>query len=304
MPTAWLNGNLVDEDSPNISLRDTGLLHAAGVFTTMRASAGRVFRLEQHLQRLRKSCDALFVPLQFSDADLASAVDDVLRQNNLGDARLRLTVTRGQSVQDPLHGTHLTPNCFLTATDLQPYPEQYYQQGLTVMLNDEQKLNPYDMQAGHKTLNYFSRLAALREAVRRGAGEALWFNVHNYLQSASVANVFVVKDGALVTPPTQEDLRDPKIAQACPYPKSNVLTGITRAAVLELAQANAIPTRIEALTVNHVLEADELFLTNSIMQVMPVGRVEQHKVGDGTPGAVTRRVSDLFQAAVRASDQG
>jgi branched-chain amino acid aminotransferase len=297
MPTAWLNGNLVDEDSPNISLRDTGLLHAAGVFTTLRASAGRVFRLEQHLQRLRKSCEALFVPLQFSDADLASAVDDVLRQNSLADARLRLTVTRGQSVQDPLHGTHLTPNCFLTATDLQPYPEQYYQQGLTVMLLDEQKLNPYDMQAGHKTLNYFSRLAALREAVRRGAGEALWFNVHNYLQSASVANVFLVKDGALVTPPTQDDLRDPAVAQACPYPKSNVLPGVTRGAVLELARANQIPVRTEALTVNHVLEAEELFLTNSIMQIMPVGRVEQHKVGDGTPGAVTGSLTELYRKA-------
>jgi branched-chain amino acid aminotransferase len=297
MPTAWLNGDLVDEDAPNMSLRDTGLLHAAGVFTTMRASAGRVFRLEQHLGRLRKSCDALFVPLQFSDADLASAVDDVLRQNNLADARLRLTVTRGQATVDPLHGTHLTPNCFLTATDLQPYPEQYYQQGLTVMLLDEQKLNPYDMQAGHKTLNYFSRLAALREAVRRGAGEALWFNVHNYLQSASVANVFVVKDAALITPPTPDDLRDPKIAQACPYRRSNVLPGVTRGAVLELAQANGIPVRIEALTVNHVLEAEEIFLTNSIMQVMPVGRVEQHKVGDVTPGAVTRRMMDLYRGA-------
>jgi branched-chain amino acid aminotransferase len=297
MPTAWLNGNLVDEDSPNISLRDTGLLHAAGVFTTMRASAGRVFRLEAHLQRLRKSCEALFVPLQFSDADLASAVDSVLRENHLTDARMRLTVTRGQATTDPLHGTHLSPNCFLTATDLQPYPDEYYQRGLTVMLNDEQKLNPYDMQAGHKTLNYFSRLAGLREAVRRGAGEALWFNVHNYLQSASVANVFVVKGGAILTPPTADDLRDPAIAAACPYPKSNVLPGVIRGAVIDLVKANDIPLRIEAMTVNHVLEADEVFLTNSIMQIMPVGRIEQHVVGDGNPGAVTRRVTELFRAA-------
>jgi len=295
MPTAWLNGNLVDEDSPNVSLRDTGLLHAAGVFTTMRASAGRVFRLDAHLQRLRKSCEALFVPLQFSDADLASAVDSVLRENNLTAARMRLTVTRGQATTDPLHGTHLSPNCFLTATDLQPYPEEYYQRGLTVMLNDEQKLNPYDMQAGHKTLNYFSRLAGLREAVRRGAGEALWFNVHNYLQSASVANVFIVKGGALVTPPTADDLRDPAVAAACPYPKSNVLPGVLRGAVIDLAKSNDIPIRAEAMTVNHVLEADEVFLTNSIMQVMPVGRIEQHVVGDGNPGPVTRRITDALQ---------
>jgi branched-chain amino acid aminotransferase len=295
MSIAWLNANFVDEDSPNVSLRDTGLLHAAGVFTTMRAQSGRVFRLPQHLLRLRTSCEALFVPLQFSDADLAGAVDEVLARNNLADARLRLTVTRGQSQQDPLHGTHLTPNCFVTATPLQPYPAHFYAQGLTVMLNDEQKLNPYDHQAGHKTLDYFSRLAALREAVRRGAGEALWFNVHNYLQSASIANVFLVKDKTLLTPPTNEDLRDPAIAAACPYPKSNVLPGVTRGAVLDFARANNLPIRIEALNVNNVLEADEVFLTNSIMQIMPVGRIEKHTVGEATPGPITQMLISLLQ---------
>jgi branched-chain amino acid aminotransferase len=295
MSIAWLNARFVDEDSPNISLRDTGLLHAAGVFTTMRANNGRVFRLAHHLARLRASCDALFVPLQFSDADLAGAVDETLTRNNLTDARLRLTVTRGQSQQDPLHGTHLTPNCFLTATELQPYPAHFYAQGLTVMLNDEQKLNPHDHQAGHKTLDYFSRLAALREAVRRGAGEALWFNIHNYLQSASIANVFIVKDKTLITPPTNEDLRDPAIAAACPYPKSNVLPGVTRGAILDLARANNIPTRIEALNVNNVLEAEELFLTNCIMQIMPVGRIEKHKVSEETPGPITQMLITLFQ---------
>jgi branched-chain amino acid aminotransferase len=295
MSIAWLNARFVDEDSPNISLRDTGLLHAAGVFTTMRANNGRVFRLAHHLARLRASCDALFVPLQFSDADLAGAVDETLTRNNLTDARLRLTVTRGQSQQDPLHGTHLTPNCFLTATELQPYPVHFYAQSLTVMLNDEQKLNPHDHQAGHKTLDYFSRLAALREAVRRGAGEALWFNIHNYLQSASIANVFIVKDKTLITPPTNEELRDLAIAAGCPYPKSNVLPGVTRAAILDLARANNIPTRIKALNVNDVLEADELFLTNSIMQIMPVGQIEKHKVSDETPGPITQMLISLFQ---------
>ena len=108
MPIAWLNGQFVVDDAPTITLKDTGLLHAAGVFTTMRAYAGRVFRLTHHLQRVRQSAEALFVPLQYTDADLAGAVDELLARNELKDARLRLTVTRGQSAQDPLHGQHLT----------------------------------------------------------------------------------------------------------------------------------------------------------------------------------------------------
>src|SRR5688500_15613004 len=164
MPTVWLNGSFIDEAQASVSLRDTGLLHAAGVFTTMRSYGGRVFRLQQHLRRVRESCEALFVPLQHKDDDLAAAAEELLRRNDLLDARLRLTVTRGAARQDPLHGLRLEPAAFITAAQVEPYPAEYYERGLTVMLLDEQKLNPFDIQAGHKTLNYFSRLAALRDA--------------------------------------------------------------------------------------------------------------------------------------------
>src|SRR5262249_41783972 len=154
------------------------------------------------------SSEALFVPLQYSDDAITRAAAELLRRNELSDARCRLTVTRGSAKHDPLHGLALTPTVFLTAAALEPYPADYYAKGLTVVLNDTYKLNPYDLQAGHKTLDYFTRLGALREANRRGAGEALWFNVDNYLQSGSITNVFLVKDGAIVTPPTAEELRD------------------------------------------------------------------------------------------------
>src|SRR5687768_12191195 len=234
MPVVWLNGSVIDEESAAVSVRDTGLLHAAGAFTTMRSYGGKVFRLDLHLRRLRDSCEALFIPLQHKDEVLARAASEVLERNNLSDARLRLTVTRGLARHDPLHGLRLEPTAFLTATDLEPYPQEHYQRGLTVILNDEQKLNPYDLQAGHKTLNYFSRLAALREANRRAAGEALWFDVHNYLQSGSISNVFIVKGDRLLTPPTPAELRD-KAVEAPPYPKSATLPGVTRAVVMELA---------------------------------------------------------------------
>src|SRR5215212_10354755 len=219
MSFVWLNGEYAEESAASVSLRDTGLLHGAGVFTTMRGYGGRVFRLDRHLRRLRDSCDTLFIPLQYKDDVLAGATGELLRRNELSDARLRLTVTRGAARQDPLHGLRLEPNVFLTASALEPYPAEYYERGLTAVLLDEQKLNPYDLAAGHKTLNYFSRLAALREANRRGAGEALWFNVHNHLQSGSISNAFVVKDGVLVTPPTPADLHDSAVASTVPYPK-------------------------------------------------------------------------------------
>ena len=292
MPVVWLNDNFVDENDAAVPLRDTGLLHGAGVFTTARSYRGVVFELPAHLRRLRESCESLFVPLQYRDEQLAAAIAELLRHNDLADARLRVTVTRGAAVQDALHGTHLAPNVFITAAPIEPYPPEFYQRGLTAILLDEQKLNPYDLQAGHKTLNYLSRLAALREANRRGAGEALWFNVHNYLQSGSISNVFIVKGGACITPPTKWEVRD--VA-------SVVLPGVTRAKVIELAKSAGIAVQLEQIDVNQLLDADEIFVTNSIMQVMPVCRIERKAIGDDKPGPVTRRVADLLADAIEAA---
>ncbi len=299
MAFAWLNGSLVEEDAATVSIRDTGLLHAAGVFTTMRSHDRKVFRLDAHLKRLRLSCEHLFVPLEYKDEQLAGAVSALIEKNGLEQGRLRLTVTRGAAHQDPLHGLHLRPNVFLTATSLEPYPEEFYRRGLTVVLIDDQKLNPFDLQAGYKTLNYFSRLAGLREANRRGAGEGLWFNVSNFLQSGSISNVFVVKDGVLLTPPTPEELEDAGLAGSFRLPRSAVLPGITRAAVLELAKEEEIETRLAEIDINLLLSADEVFLTNSIMGVMPVCRIERKALADDRPGPITRRLSEAHDAIVR-----
>lgn len=288
MPEVWLNGHFIDDADATISVRDTGFLHAAGVFTTLRAAGGKPVRLESHLARLRHSCDALFVPLVPKDEVLAQAATELLGRNALNDARMRITVTRGTTHQDPIHGTHAEPTVLITAAPYEPYPAEFYSAGMTVLALDRHKLNPYDPQAGYKTLDYFSRLTALREAARRGAAEALWFNVHNYLQSGCISNVFLVKDGQILTPPTNEELRDPEVEEATPYPKSNVLPGITRAAVLAAAKEAGIGVSLRGISINDVLSADEVFLTNSIMGVMPVGRVEQHAFT--APGPVTKQL--------------
>ena len=303
MPSVWLNGNFVDESVATIPLRDTGLLHGAGVFTTMRADGGRVFRSAHHLGRLRDSCEALFIPLQHKDEQIAGALSELLQRNELTDARLRLTVTRGSATPDPLHGMRFEPAAFITAAPLEPYPAEFYARGMTVRLVDEHKLNPYEITAGHKTLNYFARLAALREANRLGAGEALWFDVHHYLQSGSISNVFVVKDGELFTPPTPRELREELAPGAVPYERSSVLPGVTRAAIIELARGAGIDVHVGGTGVRGLLDADEVFITNSIMRVMPVCRIERKAIGADRPGPVTTILAERFDELVRNEAQ-
>jgi len=295
MSFAWLNGAFIEDAEAVISVRDTGFLHGAGVFTTMRARDGVIVRLDAHLARVRESSEILFVPMIPKDEVIAAAANELLQRNQLRDARMRLTITRGVTHQDPVHGLHAEPTLLLTATPFEPYPREFYDKGMTVIALDQQKLNPYDLQAGHKTLDYFSRFAALREAARRGAGEALWFNVHNYLQSGSISNVFLVKDGALLTPPTQVELREEPVRAKTPYPKSNVLPGTTRHAVLELAAELGAPIVKQGLSINDLLDADEVFLTNSAMDIMPVCHVEKKAIGAGVPGPVTRQLSEALR---------
>ena len=297
MTSAWINGQLVDEHTASISIRDTGLLHAAGVFTTMRAVGGRVIRLQQHLLRLRGSCQTFAIPLPYSDGQLSAAIEQLLEHEQLPAARLRLTVTRGTPGPDAPHATPTQGSIFLTAREYQPYARELYITGMSVILSD-QKLNPYDIQAGHKTLNYLSRLTGLQQARQRGADEALWGNMNGLIESGSISNVFLVQDGRLLTPPTRGDLSHDDVHAAMPCHASAVLPGITRQLVVELAERLGIMVDRRAVDRGTLIQADECFLTNSLMGIMPVCQVEQSPLGRGKPGELTAQLMRMYERAV------
>lgn len=275
----FLNGSLVPADQATLSAFDAGFLHGAGIFETMRAYAGQVYRLDQHLDRLIKSAKILSIPLALDKNSLRGAVEKTIQANSLSQARVRLALSCGDlrrpDPQTPI-GTLL-----ITASALTAYPTELYQKGMNVVISDV-KLNSTDPLTRHKSSNYFCRLLVLRKAQHLGAGEALWFSQTNQLGEGCISNVFLVKDSTLLTPPLEEP----------------ILPGITRAAVLELAQADDIPTRQQPLVIDDLLEAEEIFLTNSIMEVMPVGRFEKHVVSGAQPGPLTQRVAEIYRQDV------
>ena len=171
---------------------------------------------------------------------------------------------------------------------------------MTVIVLDEQKLNPYDTQAGHKTLNYFSRLGALRAANPRGAGEALWFNVHNYLQSGSISNVFIVKSGRLITPPTPREMQDARNSRrnAVSQKQRSARRDTCARSSSSCDEESEIELHLAAIDIDRLLDADEVFITNSIMGVMPVCRIEEKVIGDEKPGPITTRLATRYQSGV------
>ena len=277
----WLNDKLVDADKAYVSVSDSGLLYGAGLFETMRSCNGVIFALADHLDRLFFSGQALSIDISYDKKYISDAIYKVLAANKLTDARLRLTVTGGPilAVDGQRRSTLL-----ITATKFEPYPAEYYKNGVLVVLCPFRQ-NPAEPIYGHKTTNYLSRMIGLKQAHQKMATEALWFTFDNRLAEGCISNVFLVKDSVLYTPPVE----------------TPVLAGVARKTVCQIAMKNSIELVEKDLYMDDVLDADEIFMTNVIMQVLSVTKVENHTVGEGKPGAITKKVQKYFDELIKVS---
>jgi branched-chain amino acid aminotransferase len=276
----FLNSAMFEADSAFVSARDSGFLYGAGLFETMRSRNSVVFALDDHLDRLFNSAKVLGIPHTYERDYIVDAIMQTLTANELSDARIRLTLTGGPTgvSAEKQKGTLV-----VTATPFEPYAAEYYEKGALAVLCQFRQ-NPTDPTCGHKTCNYLSRLLALDGARQRGAVESLWFTTDNHLAEGCVSNVFIVKDSKVFTPPLS----------------TPVLPGIARKHVLQMAAENAIEVTEKDLFINDLLSADEVFITNTIMQILPIAAVEAHVVGDGKVGTVTKKLTDEFRKLFEA----
>jgi branched-subunit amino acid aminotransferase/4-amino-4-deoxychorismate lyase len=293
----WLNGEFVERDRATVSVFDAGFQHGIGLFETMLARNGRMFRPLAHLERLRESARELLLSKALRVRPLAEAVQLTIDRNELEQARVRLTITGGNldALQAGGSGTH-DPTILIVAQPPTQYPDAFFAHGVVVRIADGRQ-NPLDPMAGHKTLNYWPRILALQSHGAAGASEAIWFSVTNHLASGSVSNVFLVKDGILRTPIARGE-EEPGALRA------PVLPGITRAAIIELAETMDVETMRCMLDYEDLVGADEVFLTNSSWGVLPVIAVERAKIGAGVVGDVTRRLREAWKQLVDEETSG
>lgn len=280
----YLNGQMLDAAEATVSVEDAGFQHSVGLFETMAAFHGKIFRIIPHLQRLQKSAHDLGLARELNLDSLQRAVEQTIAHNELTDARIRLTVTAGaiSLLRKDASSTPPEPTVLVAAQPPTRYDPAYFESGVMALIAPP-AANPFDPLAGHKTLSYWGRLRTLRQAASAGAGEAIWLNVSNHLAGGAISNVFLVKDGKLLTP----FARGEETQGSLPAP---VLPGITRAAVIELAGELDIPIERRMLSVPDLLDADEVFLTNSSWLVLPVTRVEKKTISNGQVGQITRRL--------------
>ncbi|NLE57054.1 MAG: hypothetical protein GX616_01745 [Planctomycetes bacterium] len=277
----YLNGEIVELSKAAVTVSNPSLLHGVGLFETLRSYDGRAFLLQRHIERMINSAKHFDMPVLELTERIPDAVAAVLTANKLKNARIRFT-----AMPPGAQGENEGPTLLVAAQETAGYPPALYERGMTVHLNTRWRQSGLDPLAGHKTTSYFPRLLALRDAQAAGCGEALWFTPDNRLAEACMSNVFIVKGNGLRTPTLD----------------TPVLPGITREVVIELAARAGLQVEQTALTVNDLLDADEVFLTNAIMEIMPVTRIEQKALGNEKPGPITSQLLKAYDEMTRQAE--
>ncbi len=283
MKKIYIDGAFYPENEAKISVFDHGLLYGDGIFEGIRFYNGRVFKLEEHIDRLYDSARAIALTIPLSKAAMTEATLESCRQNELRDGYIRLVVTRG------VGDLGLNPkNCpratvIIIAASIKLYPEELYRNGLSVVTCATRRMTPGALSPAIKSLNYLNNILAKIEA--GDAGEGLMLNEQGYVAECTGDNVFVLKNGRLFTPTIS----------------AGALRGITRGVVLDIAEEFGMPVKEADLTRYDLFTADECFLTGTAAEIIPVVNLDSRAIGEGTPGPLTAKFITRFRELTQAT---
>ncbi len=275
----FLNDKLVDKKDAVVSVFDHGLLYGDGVFEGIRSYGGLVFKLREHLDRLFESAHTLTLEIPMSKNALEKAVIQTLQANRLNDAYIRLVVTRGTGDLGLDPRKCLRATLFIIADKILLYPKEYYEKGLVLATVPTVRNHPEALNPQLKTLNYLNNILAKIEATNAGVNEAILLNAQGYVTECTGENIFYVKGREITTPP----------------PYVGILKGITREVVMRLSKENGFSVREEVFTRHDLYTADEVFLTGTAAEIVPVVKIDNRVIGAGIPGKSTLMLMKKFR---------
>ncbi len=274
----YFNGNFVPKHEARTSIYDHGFLYGDGVFEGIRAYNGRVFRLDEHLDRMYDSAKAIDLKVPLSKEEMKRAIIETLKKNNMRDAYIRPIVTRGDGDLGLDPRKCPKPNVFIITQEWGAMYGDLYEKGLTAITVGVRRNAPDTLPPNIKSLNYLNNILAKIEANAKGGDEAIMFDIHGNVSEGSGDNIFVVKNGRIITPPTLNNLR-----------------GITRAAAIELARNNGIEVSETNMGIFDIYTADEVFVTGTAAEIAPITRIDGRLIAEGKPGKITKKLMSAFK---------
>ncbi len=280
----YLNGNFVEKEQAVVSVFDHGFLYGDGIYETMRAYGGTLFLLKKHLARLKRSARSVSLKLPLPPERIGEALIQTLKANNLQDAYVRLHISRGPGEIGLDPALCPAPTMVIAAKPFHEYPAQYYERGVRAAIVKTRRNHPLAVSPSIKSTNFLNNILAKIEAVKAHAYEGIMLNWEGSVAEGTISNVFMVKQGVLLTPRTD----------------AGILEGVTRDLVLRLARRKKIVVRETRILPKGLLSADECFITNSTMEIMPVTAIDKKTVGSGTPGPLTALLHREYRKEVLA----
>jgi branched-chain amino acid aminotransferase len=278
----YLNNKFVTDEDAVISVFDHGFLYGDGVYETLRSYGPRIFMRDEHLSRLLRSAEAIGLTIPISMTSLADILHEAMIRNEVGteqrDAYLRVTVSRGTGDIGLDPALCPSPTVVVMANPLVPPASHLYETGVNVIIASTKRNLPSALSPQIKATNFLNNIQAKREAIAAGAFDSLLLNWEQHLTECTISNLFFALDGTLRTP-----------ALEC-----GLLDGITRMVVIRLAGELNMHVEEGRYTVDQLFQADECFLTNTTMEIMPVTSIDRRPVGDGTLGPLTRKLREQF----------
>jgi len=277
----YINGQIVPQEDAKISVFDHGLLYGDGVFEGIRAYNGKIFTLDEHLDRIYDSATAISLKIPITKAEMAEAIKQTMKANNLTDSYIRLVVTRGVGKLGLDPNKCATPQIIIIADTIELYSKALYEKGLDIVTVTTIRNHFSALDPKIKSLNYLNNILAKIESIQSGAGEALMLNKDGYVAECAGDNIFIFKDNTLLTPPSS----------------AGILVGITRNVVMKLAAEMGVQVREELMTRYDLYIAEECFLTGTAAEIIPVVKIDGRTIGTGKPGKITldllKRYRDL-----------
>jgi branched-chain amino acid aminotransferase len=281
--TIYLDGKFVPEADAKVSVFDHGLLYGDGIFEGIRFYNGRVFRLEEHLERLWDSARSICLEIPVGRGEMTEALLETIRQNGLREGYIRLIVTRGVGNLGLNPAQCKRPSIIIIATTIALYSKEVCETGLTVVTCATRRTSPAALNPAVKSLNYLNNVMARIEANLAGADEALMLNEAGNVAECTADNVFIIKRGNIFTPPIA----------------AGALRGITRSVVFDIAAELGLKITETDITRHDVFVADECFLTGTAAEVIPVVKADGRMIGNGKPGSITTRMIGRFRELTR-----
>ncbi len=278
----YVNGNIVDRDKAVISVFDRGFLYGDAIFETIRSYGGRLFRAKDHLGRLYSTLKALKIKQPIADKEAERVVYELLEINGLKDARIRITISRGESEDRKMDISKSgAPTIVISAEQYVPPPDKYYENGIAVDIAESRR-NSQTVLKKFKVVNYLDSILARNVALPKGCFDTIFLNDAGYICEGSTSNIFMVSGNKLLTPSLD----------------CGVLPGITRKVILEISCYAGLGMQEGKFILDDLKNASEVFITNSLFEIMPVVKVDEKIIGKGFAGVMTKKIHGLYRELI------